>query len=82
MKPYVIGIAGLSGSGKSALAYRLKSELSACEVVTLDSYYLPQSHLAPDHELGHNAPRHAAIKAPDAAATQQPHKHHVGMRNA
>ena len=46
MKPYVIGIAGLSGSGKTALARELAGNWAGeCEVLTLDSYYHPQSHL-------------------------------------
>jgi len=44
VKPVLIGIAGLSGSGKTALAHSLAGPLQA-EVVTLDSYYHPQSHL-------------------------------------
>lgn len=45
MKPYVIGVAGLSGSGKTALARELAPRLDAgCEVITLDSYYHPQDH--------------------------------------
>jgi uridine kinase len=44
----VIGVAGLSGSGKSELARKLASRLNGCAVLTLDSYYHPQSHLAPE----------------------------------
>lgn len=46
-KPYLIGIAGLSGSGKSELASQLAARLGSSEVLTLDSYYHPQSHLPP-----------------------------------
>jgi len=45
LAPYLIGIGGLSGSGKTALAGRLASHLGDCSVVALDSYYLPQGHL-------------------------------------
>ncbi len=45
MKPFFIGVAGLSGSGKTALARKLAPHLEA-EVITLDAYYHPQSHLA------------------------------------
>jgi uridine kinase len=40
-----IGVAGLSGSGKSEFARRLAVELDSCAVLTLDSYYHSQSHL-------------------------------------
>jgi uridine kinase len=52
--PYLIGVAGLSGSGKTSLAQRLAEALdqefrkespNACEVITLDAYYHPQGHL-------------------------------------
>jgi uridine kinase len=47
MKPYLIGVAGLSGSGKTALARQLAPRLdSGCEVITLDSYYHAQHHLS------------------------------------
>ncbi len=45
LKPLLIGIAGLSGSGKTALARRLAPHLQA-EVIALDAYYHPQSHLS------------------------------------
>ena len=41
-------MAGLSGSGKSELARKLASRLNGCAVLTLDSYYHPQSHLPPE----------------------------------
>jgi uridine kinase len=45
LKPFLIGVAGLSGSGKTALARKLAPHLHA-EVLTLDAYYHPQSHLS------------------------------------
>ncbi len=45
MKPFLIGVAGLSGSAKTSLARKLAPHLSA-EVITLDAYYKPQSHLS------------------------------------
>ena len=44
-KTCLIGVAGLSGSGKSEFAKRLAASLDSCAVVTLDSYYHSQSHL-------------------------------------
>jgi uridine kinase len=45
LKPFLIGVAGLSGSGKTALARKLAPHLHS-EVLTLDAYYHPQSHLS------------------------------------
>lgn len=39
MKPYIIGIAGPSNSGKSELARQLVKHLPGTSVVSLDSYY-------------------------------------------
>jgi uridine kinase len=41
----VIGIAGISGSGKSTIARALAAELKSAAVVELDSYYRDLSHL-------------------------------------
>jgi uridine kinase len=47
MKPFLIGVAGLSGSGKTSLARHLAQALHApSEIITLDSYYHPQAHLS------------------------------------
>jgi uridine kinase len=47
VKSLVIGIAGLSGSGKTALARQLAPRLDApSEILALDSYYHTQSHLS------------------------------------
>lgn len=42
---FVIGIAGVSGSGKSSIARALAGELKSAAVVELDSYYRDLSHL-------------------------------------
>ena len=44
MKPYLIGIAGPSGAGKTALAERVAKELAA-PVLSLDHYYHPHDDL-------------------------------------
>jgi len=46
LKPFLIGVAGLSGSGKTALASKLAGHLADAEVLTLDAYYHPQSDLS------------------------------------
>lgn len=53
MKPYIIGIAGASCSGKTELAQRLSQSLGAT-VCTLDSYYRDLSHLAPEERARRN----------------------------
>jgi uridine kinase len=45
LQPFLIGVAGLSGSGKTALARKLAPHMAA-EVITLDAYYHSQSHLS------------------------------------
>src|SRR5687768_3547282 len=48
MRPFVIGIAGGSGSGKTTIARSLRDELEAHEAVLIeqDCYYRSQSHLS------------------------------------
>ncbi len=57
LKPLLIGVAGLSGSGKTALARKLAPHLDA-EVITLDAYYHSQSHrtLAERADLNYDHP--------------------------
>ena len=45
MQPFLIGVAGASGSGKSELASQLSTTLNA-PVISLDSYYLELRHLS------------------------------------
>ena len=46
MKPYIIGIAGGSGSGKSTFAGRLKDAFPDCvSLISCDNYYLPHDDL-------------------------------------
>ena len=48
--PYLIGLAGGSGSGKTALARKIADRLSPAKsvILELDSYYLDRSALAPE----------------------------------
>ncbi len=53
MKPYIIGIAGGSGSGKSTFAGRLKEAFpDQISLISCDNYYLPHDEL-PLHERAH-----------------------------
>lgn len=53
--PFLIGIAGPSGSGKTALARRLAPLLPRDSIViSLDSYYHPQSHLPAEQRAALN----------------------------
>ena len=62
MKPYLAGIAGLSGSGKTALARRLAARFApACQTLALDSYYHPQSHLSLEQRARLNYDHPAAL---------------------
>ncbi len=46
MKPYIIGIAGGSGSGKSTFAQRLKQAFpNDISLISCDNYYLPHDEL-------------------------------------
>ena len=46
MKPWIVAIAGFSGSGKTALAHAIGERWTGrCSHLTLDSYYQPQLHL-------------------------------------
>jgi uridine kinase len=53
MKPYFIGVAGPSCSGKSCLAAQLATRLDAT-VLALDSYYCPLNHLSPQQRMDYN----------------------------
>ena len=47
MKPYIIGIAGGSGSGKSTFAERLKAAFpNDVSLISCDNYYLPHDDLS------------------------------------
>lgn len=59
MKPYIIGIAGGSGSGKSTFAQRLKEAFpDQVALISCDNYYLPHDELPLEAraELNYDAP--------------------------
>lgn len=53
MRPYLIGVAGPSCSGKSLLAAHLAARLDAA-VLPLDAYYRPLDHLSPAQRARYN----------------------------
>lgn len=59
-RPFLIGVAGASGSGKSQLAAHLASGLSA-PVISLDSYYLELGHLTYEDRCRVNFDEPAAL---------------------
>ena len=55
MKPFIIAIAGFSGSGKTVLAREICQRLGGrCSLLALDSYYQPQPHLDLDQRAMRN----------------------------
>jgi uridine kinase len=59
MKPYIIGIAGGSGSGKSTFAERLKQAFpNDISLISCDNYYLPHDELSLEEraKLNYDAP--------------------------
>jgi uridine kinase len=59
MKPYIIGIAGGSGSGKSTFAERLKQAFpNDVSLISCDNYYLPHDELSLEEraKLNYDAP--------------------------
>lgn len=59
MKPYIIGIAGGSGSGKSTFAMKLKEAFpEQISLISCDNYYLPHDDLAIEERalLNYDAP--------------------------
>ena len=59
MKPYIIGVAGGSGSGKSTFAQRIKEAFpDQVSLISCDNYYLPHDELTLEEraELNYDAP--------------------------
>jgi uridine kinase len=62
-RPYVVGIAGGTGSGKTTVAERLAEAMPRGRCVTIDhdAYYRDQSHLSPDDRADVNYDHPAAL---------------------
>ncbi|MEO8096180.1 MAG: uridine kinase [Acidobacteriota bacterium] len=54
MIPRLVAIAGCSGCGKTALAQSVQKRLVQCSVISLDSYYHPQSDRSLEERASHN----------------------------
>jgi len=62
-RPFVVGIAGGTGSGKTTVAHKLASAMPAGRCVTLehDAYYRDQGHLPPDERARINYDHPASL---------------------
>ena len=62
-RPYVVGIAGGTGSGKTTLAQKLADAMPAgrCALIEHDAYYHDLSHLPPDQRAGVNFDHPSAL---------------------
>ena len=62
-RPYVVGIAGGTGSGKTTVAERLAEAMPRGRCVTIDhdAYYRDQSHLSPDDRAAVNYDHPASL---------------------
>ena len=60
---YVVGIAGGTGAGKTAIARTLVDRVGGC-LIGLDSYYVDRNHLTPDERNRVNYDEPAAIEMP------------------
>ena len=57
-KPFVVGLAGGSGAGKTTVARALNEAVPDAALISYDSYYRDQSHLTLDerHEINYDHP--------------------------
>jgi uridine kinase len=65
VRPYIVGIAGGTGSGKTTVAHKLASAMPAgrCILLEHDAYYRDQSHLAPEQRAEVNYDHPAALES-------------------
>ena len=76
MKPYIIGIAGGSGSGKSTFAGRLKDAFpDSISLVSCDNYYLPHDDIPLEERALLN------YDAPEALEFELMVRHLEGLKN-
>ncbi|MBR3591871.1 MAG: uridine kinase [Clostridia bacterium] len=76
MKPYIIGIAGGSGSGKSTFAARIKEAFpTQVSLVSCDNYYLPHDDLPLEERA------HLNYDAPEALEFDLMVKHLEQLKN-
>ncbi|HEY0195820.1 MAG TPA: uridine kinase [Kofleriaceae bacterium] len=63
-RPFVVGIAGGTGSGKTTVAHKLASAmpLGRCVSIEHDAYYRDQSHLASDERVSINYDHPASLE--------------------
>ena len=73
MKPFIIGIAGPSSSGKSELAKQLVAHLPGTSVVSLDSYYRELTGYSFDQRAHYN------FDHPDALEWELLHEQLLGL---
>ena len=64
-RPFVVGIAGGTGSGKSTVAHKLASAMppGRCIILEHDAYYRDQGHLPPDERARINYDHPAALES-------------------
>lgn len=69
-RPFVVGIAGGTGSGKTTVAHKLASAMPAGRCVTIehDAYYRDQGHLPPDDRATINYDHPASLESTLLAA--------------
>ena len=76
MKPYIIGIAGGSGSGKSTFAKRIKEAFeNEVSLISCDNYYLPHDELPLEERA------HLNYDAPEALEFDLMVRHLEGLKN-
>lgn len=63
-RPWIVGIAGGTGSGKSTVANKLASAMPVgrCMTIDHDAYYRDQTHLSPDERAQVNYDHPAALE--------------------